>query len=271
MLLFSSRATSKLFVLPMLMLMLMGCPDDEPNKDVKGASNVPSAGGSAAATSEPGSAAAAGLAPPSAPDPSQSGPFTAPTSNLGTFDGEVASAATVLTPAGFAIPIFLYKGGVTPTNYDGLVPTPAGAVKHRADNPDLWTEWRRTPAGVERKINKNWELVDDEYAPLAMGTTVSSTFLAAHRTFGQRKYRLSADHTFKYCDYLRVAGNQKSETFSGTYEIDGFVVRLHHADGSTDLYSFVYDPTARPNTMWIDREAFMRANTETESTPLTCR
>ena len=57
---------------------------------------------------------------------------------------------------------------------------------------------------------------------------------------------------------------------SGTYEVDGFVLRLVRKSGTREAFSFVYDPAQRPNTMWIDRNRLTRDNGASTTEPLDC-
>jgi hypothetical protein len=189
----------------------------------------------------------------------------------GIFDGEIVAAAMDKSVGGYPVPFWLYKGGVAPFDTDGLLPISADAVKHRAANPDLWTEWRRVANSVERKVGRDWKLLayDDEYAALPSGTTVDATFNAEYDAYQTRKYRFSDDNTFEYCKYVSLV--QSGERSSGTYDIDGYVIRLRFPNGSSESYSFVYDPSKRPNTMWFNQTPFKRVNNETAATPLGCR
>lgn len=183
------------------------------------------------------------------------------------FTGEIESAAMEQANGGWPVPYWLYKGGVAPDDTDGLLPIPEEAVKHRAANPDLWTEWRRTPDGVERKIGERWKLLayKDEYGPLPKGSSLTGTFSWLNNAYEDRKYRFNANFTFDYCSYTTVISRKAFG--HGTYEIDGFVIRLIYSN-ATEAYSFIYDPKNKPNTLWFDEVPYKRDNTP--DTTFTC-
>lgn len=178
------------------------------------------------------------------------------------FDGKIVAAAMDDAVGGYPVPVWLYKGGVYPTDDDGLLPIPAEAVKHRAANPDLWSTWRRTADGVERKIGREWSLLayDDEYTALAAGTRINGTFVSSGDRYQERKYRFTIAGRFEYCREIAVA-SLRPEYGSGTYEIEGYVIRLRYSGGTTETLSVVHDPRQRPNTIWVDGSPFKRNNT----------
>jgi len=217
-----------------------------------------------------------GTVSPSTRDAGTMGTPATPTSGSaaemdpGSFDGKIVAAAMDDAVGGFPVPIWLYKGGVYPTDDDGLLPIPAEAVKHRTANPDLWSAWRRTPNGVERKIGREWSPLayDDEYAALAPGSRINATFNSSGDVYQERKYRFTSTGRFEYCREIAVA-SIRPEYGSGTYEVDGYVIRLRYSGGTVETLSFVHDPKLRPNSIWVDGSPFKRDNTAA-STALAC-
>jgi hypothetical protein len=196
-------------------------------------------------------------------DPDEGGPFT----------GEVSVAAMEQSQGGDPVPFWLYRGGFAPLDRD-VLPLAADAVKHRAANPELWTRWRRTEAGVERKVDSGWKRLayDMEYTALPKGTRVNGTFgrdLVIGSTAGvQTRYRFSTDGSFAACKLTTFAtGSIRPEHIlrQGSYEIDGFVVRLRGTNGTNEVESIVYDPE-RSGSAWVDNIPLRRLNKVSTST-----
>jgi hypothetical protein len=195
----------------------------------------------------------------------------------GTFDGTILAAAMSGTVGGGKGPFWLYNGGVSPTDEEGLLPIPAEALKHRAANPDLWIPWRRAADGtVERSIEGKWKPLayDDEYAALPKGSSFAGTFESAATVAdiaGRiRKYRFAKSGSYEFCELFVAGSSISEERASGTYQVDGYVIKLVSKSGTQETFSLVYDPSQRPNTMWIDRGMFTRDNGASATEPLDC-
>lgn len=197
------------------------------------------------------------------PDSREEGPFT----------GEVLSAAMEKSQGGDPVPFWLYRGGFAPLD-NKVLPIAADAVRHHAANPDLWTRWRRTSAGVERKVDSGWKQLayDIEYVALPTGTKLNGTFsqdVVIGSTAGvQTRYRFAPDGSFAACKLTVFAtGSIRPEHIlrRGTYEVDGFVVRLRGTSGTNETESIVYDP-ARPGSAWVNNTPLERLNIVSTST-----
>jgi hypothetical protein len=246
-------------VLSVCLIASAGCPEEDTSTDDTIDMQTATANtGDDSGTVSPSTSPAGTMRTPSMTP--TSGPVAEP--DQGSFDGKIVAAAMDEAVGGFPVPVWLYKGGVYPTDDDGLLPIPGEAVKHRAANPDLWSAWRRTPNGVERKIGRDWSPLayDDEYAALAAGTRVNATFNSSADRYQERKYRFTSAGRFEYCREIAVA-SLRPEYGSGTYEVDGYVIRLRYSGGTVETLSFVYDPKLRPNSLWVDGSPFKRDNT----------
>jgi hypothetical protein len=201
------------------------------------------------------------VVPPAAPE--EEGPFT----------GEVLRAAMEKSQGGDPVPFWLYRGGFAPLD-NKVLPIVADAVRHHAANPDLWTRWRRTSAGVERMVDSGWKPLayDMEYVALPTGTKLNGTFsqdvLIGSTAGVQTRYRFTSDGSFAACKLTVFAtGSIRPEHIlrRGTYEIDGFLLRLRGTSGTNETESIVYDP-ARPGSAWVNNTPLQRLNIVSTST-----
>lgn len=194
-----------------------------------------------------------------------------PTENASeVFDGTVVAVVLTRSVGGFQVPLWLYKGGFAPSDDDGLLPIPAQALKHRAANPDLWTRWRRTAKGVERMSDGEWIAADasEEFAPLPKGTKLTGIYQLDPGYYLERTYEFSASGTFTYCQVISLTLSKTR--YSGTYEVDGYVLRLRTSGGDVESLSLVHDAQRRPNTMWIDDGPYKRLNVAPQRSSLSC-
>jgi hypothetical protein len=159
---------------------------------------------------------------------------------------------------GFPVPVWLYKGGLAIDGKDAPLPIKSVAYAHQRANPDLWYPWRKTAEGFEVKLNRDWALLDyqDSYGPLPRGTTLDAAFSSENDTYTTTMYGFSNDDSFDYCDYIGLLHSGHRD--SGKYEVDGYTIRLRYASGSEETLSFIHDPVAHPNTVWVDGTPYKR-------------
>jgi hypothetical protein len=152
--------------------------------------------------------------------------------------------------------VVLLKDGWATRNTRVLF-APVDVVADRAANPGAYRQWKKFSNGLAEWNGKSWILYEyqDQYAPLPKGATLQGAFsrLTGGGNIGaggdiliasQQAYNFGKDGTFA----RNVSGVVSSSSVTaanlppkqhGTYEIDGYRLRLHYADGSGYTTSIV--------------------------------
>jgi hypothetical protein len=150
---------------------------------------------------------------------------------------------------------------------------PVDVVADRTANPGAYRQWKNFSNGLAEWNGRAWILYEyqDQYAPLPKGATVQGAFTrltggGSIATGGdiliasQQAYNFGKDGTFA----RNVSGVVSSTSVTaanlppkqhGTYEIDGYRLRLHYADGSGFTTSIV---TTGTRVMFIGGLAYTR-------------
>jgi hypothetical protein len=184
-----------------------------------------------------------------------------------TVSSVIASVAFEQSKAQSPIPVLLFEGGFASFEVEQLV-TPIDIAYDLIERPTAWPAWRRGAAGVELSRGGAWTPVLYKYecAPLPAGTTLAGLFeRRASSVVGNQaavqtvtRYRFGTDGSFAACEMKKTAivalGSITTERTEsrGTYQIDGYKVRLINEDASSVTQPFFYDP-ARPTRMWLGR------------------
>ena len=156
-------------------------------------------------------------------------------------------------------PVVLFKGGLACSDISVLKPG-VDLAQHRASKPKAWTRWQPAPRGGYQQYNEKsgtWSSFGSgaEYGPLPRGFKLDGVYASIKgggsvafggSTVGAavRQYTFRSDLTFvrggaaSISSSGAVAGSSTADQ-RGTYLIDGYVLTLKLASGTTETHSIV--------------------------------
>jgi len=267
-----------LFCVWIAMFCLGGCeepdegaePETEAQTDAKPATTQPGATPGQPARGEPDGGAEPDAKAETDTKPATTQPGATPGQPAGGMParaGEPQAAALYTSALDRPVPFLLYPDGLACLDAN-VVTTGIDAATHRAQNPDQWTHWRRNGGVLETQDERGaWKAKrPDEIAPLAKDSRLRAALLYENGVevgsggyYERMRYLLLADGRFRSCFRATgfatgVVSGKKLGKRKGTYQIDGFVVRLTHEDGEKQTLSFVYSPTLKQ--AWVDKDWF---------------
>jgi hypothetical protein len=160
-------------------------------------------------------------------------------------------------------PVLLFEDG-SACNDMNFVVQDLDAASHREDNPAKWTEWKRINGKVALLKSGAWsKLADDgEYAPQARGFALDGSFrhvssysVGTFVNVNETTYRFLPGHRFAVSGAAvfttgNANGGSTQADQQGTYEVDGYVLRLHYESGREALSSLV-SGEADPRTIYV--------------------
>jgi hypothetical protein len=164
-------------------------------------------------------------------------------------------------------PLLLFAAGYASFNLDLLL-HPVDVATDVVTHPGAWLEWRRGADRVEYRTSAGWHRVayNNEYSALPRGTRLAGTYEhtfesagAAAVTEERRRYRYEEDGTFALCTVTRktvINGQWLLDSLErqGTYEIEGYTIRIVDSDGVASTWPFFYRPEL--TSMWTDGRPF---------------
>jgi hypothetical protein len=176
-------------------------------------------------------------------------------------------------------PVVLFRDGRALTDVEGLADA-RGLSAHRQQNPEDWTQWRRSGDRIQLVKKDGWRNI-----------TYTAVYSALPRDFRlEGRYRSSGgtgntalgggQAVIAWSDYLftpdgrvqRDGGAGSSSTGSGAsvttastaasrngrYRVDGLILAIDYDDGSTERRVIIADPRDQgKGTMWLDGQGYV--------------
>ncbi len=176
-------------------------------------------------------------------------------------------------------PVVLFRDGTALKDIAALS-RGAAISEHKRNNPDKWTQWRRSGSKIEMQTRKGWEALPfpKTYASLPAGFRLDGLFRRLSGTGnvavgGDQSATLVSDYRF-WNDGTVVRGGSAGAAASsgsrstivtstqpnmrGQYRIEGLTLSITYGDGSTESRILVADPANPKTAIWMDGAGYVR-------------
>lgn len=235
----------------------------------------------ATAAPPPVAAPNAGAARPAPTPPPATGPDPAVLAQIDSFGFDMRMTMGVggfLT--GDVYPVVLFRDGQLLEDVEGLL-HPGGLAAHRREYPKRWTRWRRQGGELQLEGSKGWKKLtfqvtyaklpdglrlDGTYRRLSGGGTVAvggndSVAAWSEYHFGRdgRVTRGGGMGGHSEFDRSSVATRSLAANRTGSYRIDGLMLRIRYDDGSEEARLLITDPKDPTGAIWLDGRGYAQS------------